>query len=112
MKTFRYAIVGIKHLVASQRNAQIHLGISCIVVAAGFFFKLSIQEWCWIILAMMIVWAAEGLNTAIEFLADAVSKENHPLIEKSKDMAAGAVLICAIGAVVIGILIFYPHLFL
>ena len=59
---------------------------------------------------MMAVWTAETLNTAIEFLADAVSSEHHPLIEKAKDVAAGAVLISAIGSAVIGTLIFFPYI--
>ena len=57
----------------------------------------------------MAVWTAEALNTAFEFLADAASPNFHPLVKKAKDVAAGAVLISAIGAVVIGVLVLGPH---
>ena len=64
---------------------------------------------CWVVLAVVGVWTAEALNTALEFLCDVASPEFHPLVEKSKDVAAGAVLIAALGAVAIGILVFGPH---
>ena len=110
IKSFAYAFNGIKRLLLSQHNAWIHLVITVFVVVLGFVLQLSTVEWCLIVLAMMIVWTAEGVNTAIEFLSDAVSEHHHPLIESAKDIAAGAVLISAIGAVVIGILVLYPHL--
>jgi diacylglycerol kinase (ATP) len=68
------------------------------------------MEWCWMTLAIIGVWLAEALNTAIEFLTDLVSPEFHPLAGKAKDVAAGAVLIAAIGAGVIGMFVFGPHL--
>lgn len=58
---------------------------------------------------MMAVWTAEALNTAVEFLADAVSPEFHPLVKHSKDVAAGSVLISAIGSAVIGLLVLGPY---
>ncbi len=61
------------------------------------------------VIAIMIVWTAEALNTALEFLADVASAEFHPLVEKAKDVAAGAVLISATGSVVIALLILGPH---
>jgi diacylglycerol kinase (ATP) len=80
------------------------------VVAVGLYFHLTRFEWCWIILAIISVWTAEALNTAFEFLTDVASPAFHPLAEKAKDVAAGAVLITAIGSVLIGVLIFGPHL--
>jgi len=76
----------------------------------GFFFGFSKFEWYWIILAIIAVWTAEALNTAFELLADVASPEFHPLVQKSKDIAAGAVLISAIGSVVIGLLIIGLHM--
>src|ERR1043166_5349524 len=64
---------------------------------------------CWIILAISIVWTAESLNTAFEFLADAASPEFHPLVRDAKDVAAGAVLLTATAAVVIGSIVFWPY---
>jgi len=110
IKSFAYAFNGIKRLLLSQHNAWIHLVITVLVIVLGFVLQLSTVEWCLIVLSMMVVWTAEGVNTAIEFLSDAVSENHHPLIESAKDIAAGAVLISAIGAVVIGILVLYPHL--
>ena len=79
------------------------------VLLAGLLFHVSVAEWCWLVLAIMAVWTAEALNTAIEFLADLVSPDFHPLVKCSKDVAAGAVLISAIGSVLIGLLVLGPH---
>ena len=82
------------------------------VCTAGVFFGLSKSEWCWIALAIVVVWTAEALNTAFEFLADVASPTFNPVAGKAKDVAAGAVLIAAVGSAVIGILIFGPHILL
>ncbi len=97
-------------MLASQQNAWIHTAATIAVVAAGLYFHLTKFEWCWIILTIVSVWTAEALNTAFEFLTDVASPSFHPLAEKAKDVAAGAVLITAIGSVLIGMLIFGPHL--
>jgi diacylglycerol kinase (ATP) len=110
IRSFRYAIAGIIRMVRCQHNAWIHLIATGVVIAAGFFFHLSQSEWCWIVLAASIVWTAEALNTAFEFLADAASPNFHPVVRNAKDVAAGAVLITAIASSVIGALIFWPHL--
>ncbi len=81
------------------------------VVTAGFVFGISAVEWCLLVLTITAVWVAEALNTAFEFLADVASPEFHPLVKKAKDIAAGAVLISAIGAMAIGIIILGPYLF-
>ena len=83
--------------------------MTAVVCAAGLCFGLSPSEWCWIVLAIMAVWTAEALNTAFEFLADVASPDFHPLVKHSKDVAAGAVLISAIGSAIIGLLILGPH---
>ena len=109
IRSFKYAFVGIWTMLKSQQNAWIHACATVAVVAAGFVLGISPAEWCWLVLAIIAVWMAEALNTAIEFLADVVSPEFHPLVKKAKDVAAGAVLISAIGAIVIGIIIIGPH---
>ena len=96
-------------MLNSQQNTWIHACVTIGVVVAGFLFSVSTAEWCWLILAMISVWSAEALNTAFEFLADVASPEFHPLVKQAKDVAAGAVLITAIGAVAIGVLIFGPY---
>jgi len=98
-------------MLATQHNAWIHAAFSAGVVAVGLYLRLDRWEWCAIIIAMMAVWTAEALNTALEFLCDVASPDFHPLVEKSKDIAAAAVLISALGSAVIGVLIFVPHIF-
>jgi diacylglycerol kinase (ATP) len=110
VRSFRHAITGILRMLRCQHNAWLHLGLTVTAIGAGFFFGLTPREWCWIILAIAIVWTAEALNTAFEFLADAASPEFHPLVRDAKDVAAGAVLITAVGAAIIGGIIFWPHL--
>lgn len=110
IRSFKYAFVGIWTMLRSQHNAWIHAFATFCVIGAGIFLRVSSAEWCWLVLAIMAVWTAEALNTAFEFLADAVSPAFHPLVKHAKDIAAGAVLIAAIGAVVIGLLVFGPHL--
>jgi diacylglycerol kinase (ATP) len=108
--SFRFAFVGILTMFRTQPNAWLHALASLVVCAAGFYFEVSSFDWCWLVVAMMSVWTAESLNTALEFLADAASPEFHPLVKKSKDIAAAAVLISAIGASIIGSLVFWPYL--
>ena len=79
------------------------------VLTAASLLRVAAADWCWIILAISIVWTAEALNTAFEFLADAASPEFHPLVRDAKDVAAGAVLITALAATIIGVLIFWPY---
>jgi len=97
-------------MLKTQRHARLHACATVAVGAAGFVFGLSFLEWAGVVLAIMAVWMAEALNTALEFLADVVSPEFHPLIRHAKDVAAAAVLISAVGAVVVGLLVFGPRL--
>ena len=109
IKSVRHALHGIAYVLRSQHNAWVHAAATLLVAAAGFFFQLTAAEWCWIVLAATSVWTAEALNTALELLADAAVEELHPLVGHAKDVAAGAVLVTAIGAVIIGAIIFWPH---
>ncbi|HEU4587746.1 MAG TPA: diacylglycerol kinase family protein [Gemmatimonadales bacterium] len=110
VRSFRYALRGIAVVLHSQHNAWIHAAATLLVVAAGLAIGLDRLEWCALVLAMVAVWVAEALNTAFEALCDVASPSLHPMVERAKDVAAGAVLIAAIGAVVIGLLVFLPHL--
>ena len=109
LRSFPHAIRGVLRMIRCQHNAWIHALATITVLAAGFFFELSGAEWCWIILAISTVWTAEALNTAFEFLADVASPEFHPTVRDAKDVAAGAVLLTALAATVIGFVIFWPH---
>jgi diacylglycerol kinase (ATP) len=97
-------------MLGGQHNAWLHAGSTVAVITAGLVLRVDRFEWCALVVAMMAVWTAEALNTAFEFLCDVASPGFHPLVAKSKDVAAGAVLLSAAGAVVIGLLIFVPHL--
>jgi diacylglycerol kinase (ATP) len=109
IRSFYHAIRGVLRMIRCQHNAWIHTAATVLVVGAGLLFRVSPADWCWIILAISLVWTAEALNTAFEFLADAASPEFHPLVHDAKDVAAGAVLITAVAAVIIGTIIFWPY---
>jgi diacylglycerol kinase (ATP) len=109
LKSIKDALTGIGHLIRGEHNAWIHLVATILVISLGAYFSVSPMEWIALVLAISIVWLAEGLNTAIEVLADAVSTEQNALIAQAKDVAAGAVLLAAFGAAVIGALVFYPY---
>ena len=109
VRSIRCACAGVRVMIESQHNAWVHAVVTVLVVAAGLHFGLTRAEWCWIILATISVWTAEALNTAFEFLTDVASPEFHPLAAKAKDVAAGAVLITAAGAVLVGLLVLGPH---
>ena len=106
-----HAVRGIIEMLGSQHNAWVHAVATLAVIAAGCVFQVTTTQWCFLILAVMAVWVAEGLNTAFELLCDVASPDFHPLIRKSKDVAAGAVLLSAVGAAAIGLIIFLPYLF-
>jgi diacylglycerol kinase (ATP) len=107
-RSFQHAIRGLRLMLRSQHNAWIHAVVTVLALAAGLFFRISAVEWCLVVLAMSSVWAAEALNTAVEFLADATTTKYHSVIGKAKDVAAGAVLATAIGAALVGMIIFGP----
>jgi diacylglycerol kinase (ATP) len=111
IRSFVYAGRGVALVIRTQHNAWIHLLATLLVTLAGLLVDLSRIEWALVALAFVAVWAAEALNTAFEHLCDVASPEFHPLVERSKDAAAGAVLIAALGAVTVGALVFLPHFF-
>ncbi|MBX0329031.1 diacylglycerol kinase family protein [Oscillochloris sp. ZM17-4] len=107
---FGYAFAGLKYLVSTQRNAQIHLLVGSCAVALGVALGLERWEWLSLVFVITLVLAAEGLNTAIEAAVDVATSVRHPLAKVAKDVAAGTVLICAIAAVIVGCIVFLPHL--
>lgn len=109
LRSFGHALRGLKVLLQTQPNARIHAAATVVVVAAGALAGISPAEWALIALAAVCVWATEALNTSIEFVVDLVSPELHPLAGKAKDVAAAAVLVAALGSVVVGVLVFGPH---
>lgn len=111
IQSFRYAFEGIFYLLRTQENAWIHAGITILATIVGLVLGISLLEWAILALAAMGVWVAEAINTAVEAVVDLASPDLHPLAKVGKDTAAGAVLIAAIFAVIIGLLVFGPHLF-
>ncbi len=110
MKSFRYASQGLSTLLREQHNARIHLLATFAVLVLAFYVEVSRIEWAILLLCVASVWAAESINTALEYLCDAAVPDQHPLIGKAKDVAAAGVLICALVAAVIAGLVFIPYL--
>lgn len=107
---FYYAFQGLWYMLRTQRNAQIHCFAALCAVALGLVLDLARWEWLTLTLTITLVLAAEGLNTAIEAVVDLATTQIHPLAKIAKDVAAGTVLLCAMASVVVGCLIFLPHL--
>src|ERR1700752_4099781 len=108
--SFRYAFAGLRYLLWTQRNAKIHTAIGVIAIALGFAVGFDRYEWLTLVLTIAIVLASEGVNPAIEAVVDLTSPGYHPLAKIAKDVGAGTVLLTAIAAVIVGMLLFLPHL--
>ena len=110
VKSFQYAFEGWWYVIRTQHNAWIHAVISFMVLGLGLWLTLSARDWAVIILAMMAVWMAEFMNTALEALVDMATEDFHPLAKIAKDVAAASVLVGAAGAILVGLLIMGPTL--
>jgi diacylglycerol kinase (ATP) len=102
------ALRGLRCLSATQRHARVHAAATVLVIVAGGGLGIRPLEWAAVALAVGLVWMAEALNTAVEFLADAVHPEQHPLIGRAKDVAAAGVLLAALTAACVGVSVFGP----
>jgi diacylglycerol kinase (ATP) len=108
-KTFAHALAGMRVLVTTQANARVHLAVTAAVGLAGWWLGISRTEWCWLVVAVTLVWSAEAFNTAVEILGDVASGgARNPLVGRAKDVAAAAVLFAAMGAALIGVIILLP----
>jgi len=110
IKSFSHAFAGLKILLREEHNAWIHVAATVCVLFAGFIFDISAVEWMVIVLCIALVFALELVNSAIENLADFVSPQKNETIKKAKDLSAAAVLIVAIGALIVGLIIFIPKI--
>lgn len=106
IRSFGHAFRGIGDLLRTQPHARIHLVATVVVIAAGLIKGLDRLEWALIALAIAAVWTAEAINTAIETAVDLVSPEWHELARRTKDVAAAAVLLAALGAVGVAVAVF------
>jgi diacylglycerol kinase len=111
LQSFAHALRGLKTLWAGQPNARIHGVVAVGVIALGAHTGLGAGEWALLALSIAVVIGAEALNTAIELVVDLASPEWHALARDAKDVAAAAVLIASLGALAVGLLVFWPRLF-
>ncbi len=107
-QSFTHAWRGVQIIVKTQHNAWLHLLAATVAIGLGYYFCISAMEWLALILAIGLVLVTEAINTALEFDIDLTSPEYHPFARDTKDVAAGAVLIAAATAVIIGLIIFVP----
>lgn len=110
LRSFKYAINGIWVLFSKENNAKFHLLIACLVVAFGVYFDIEKHEWFAILFCIFFVFSAEAFNTAIEKLCDKFHPERDPIIGRIKDLAAAGVLFATICSVLVGIMIFWRHI--
>ena len=106
LKSFKYAFSGIVTAIKNEQNMRIHFVVGNLIIPFAYFFGISKAEWATLTLSIGFVIFAELVNTAVENLADAVTKENNEYIKCAKDVAAGAVVITAITAICVGIALF------
>ncbi|MFZ1741821.1 MAG: diacylglycerol kinase family protein [Pontixanthobacter sp.] len=109
LQSFVHAVAGLGFLVRNEPNMRIHLGLGALAIVAGTWLHIDPTEWRWIVLAIALVLTAEALNTAVEQACNAITREHNPAIKAAKDVAAGAVLIAATAAAMIGASVFAPH---
>ena len=107
--SFGHAGRGVWSALRSEVHLRFHAAATVLVIGLGFHLGITRLEWALITLAVTSVWTAELMNTAIETLTDLASPAYHPLAGKAKDVAAGAVLLAALGAAVVGALVFGPY---
>lgn len=108
IQSFGFAFQGIGAVIRKERNFKIHMTMAVMVVLAGIVCRISVTEWCICLILFALVMSLEMVNTSIEAVVDLVTEERKPLAKLAKDTAAGAVLISAILAAIIGLIIFIP----
>ncbi len=111
LKSFEYAFKGAYKLVTTEHSVMVQFSLGVLVTIAGFWFDISATEWMLQILAIGLVLSIEGLNTAIEKVADFIHPDYHERIGFIKDIAAGAVFFAAVAALAIGAIIYCPKIF-
>lgn len=109
--SFGHAGRGVWSALRSEVHLRFHALTTVVVIGLGFYYHITRLEWALVAVSVTSVWAAELMNTAIEALTDLVSPAWHPLAGKAKDVAAGAVLLVALGALAVGALVFGPYFF-
>ena len=111
LKSVGWAYKGAIILLRTEASIKIQFVVAIMVTIAGFYFEISSTEWLFQVAMIGLVMSIEGLNTAIEAIANFIHPEHHPSIGHLKDVAAGAVFIAAISAIIVAAIIYYPKLF-
>jgi diacylglycerol kinase (ATP) len=109
VQSFGYAMAGLRYVVTTQPHARFHLVAAIVAASLAVLLHLSNEDWRWIIVSVLFVWVSEAFNTAIENVCDVVSPGHHASVKAAKDIAAGAVLIAAVGAAIIGAMTFFKY---
>ena len=109
-RSFRHAFRGITIIFKTQHNAWVHGLVALVVVLLGLWLRISAGEWAVVILSITSVLAAEAFNTAVEIDIDLTSPNYHPYARDTKDVASAAVLITALGALIVGLVVFIPKI--
>lgn len=110
LRSFGYAGNGLRLLIAGEHNARIHCGAAAAAIVLGLWLGLSRGEWLAVVIVIGAVFTAEAFNSALETLCDLVSSGYHPLIKRTKDLAAAAVLLTALAAAAVGAMVFVPKI--
>lgn len=108
LKSFKFAILGAYKLVTTEHSIMVQFSLGVLVTIAGFYFEITTTEWLFQTLAIGLVLSIEGLNTAVEKIADFIHPDFHSRIGFIKDIAAGAVFFAAVSALAIGCIIYVP----
>ncbi len=109
LNSFGYALEGLAFMLKSQHNAWLHVAASVVVILVASFLQVHVADWRWLVAAMAMVWIAEGFNTAVEHVCNVVSPDHSLAVKRAKDVAAGAVLLAALAAAIIGLLTLWPY---
>jgi diacylglycerol kinase len=109
---FGHAFRGWVFVLKTQHNAWIHSMVAAVVIALGLWLNVSPRDWAVLVLTIAMVFTAEFINTAIEAVVDLASPVHHPLAKTGKDVGAAAVLVAALAALLVGLLILGPPLWL
>lgn len=111
LKSMKFAALGAYKLLTTEHSVMVQFSVGVLVTIAGFYFEISKSEWLVQTLAIGLILAVEGLNTAVEKIADFIHPEYHERIGFIKDIAAGAVFFAAMTAIAVAAIIYFPYIF-
>ena len=110
LNSFKYAVKGMREVIKSERNAKIHLFFAGLAIVGSIILKVGVLEFLFVFTSIILFIFAEIINTAIEKTLDLISQENNHAVELTKDMMAAAVLLTAIGSLVVAFVVFVPRI--